>query len=76
MLMAWLFPLISAPLKGTMTEKKLQVLRAEREPLFQQFTDNPNEIHLAIEIKIIDDQIAECNNDIQQKKKTQRQFTR
>jgi hypothetical protein len=59
-----------------MPEKKLQVLRAEREPLFQQFADNPSQIYLAIEIKLIDDQIAECNQDIQQKKKTQRQPTK
>ena len=59
-----------------MPEKTLQVLRAEREPLFQQFTDNPSQIYLAIEIKLIDDQIAECNQDIQQKKKTQRQPTK
>jgi hypothetical protein len=59
-----------------MSEKKLQLLRAEREPLFQQFADNPSQIALAIEIKIIDDQIAECNQDIQQKKKMQRQLTK
>jgi hypothetical protein len=59
-----------------MPEKELQVLRAEREPLFQQFADNPSQIYLAIEIKLIDDQIAECNQDIQQKKKTQRQPTK
>ena len=59
-----------------MSEKKLQVLRAEREPLFQQFADNPSQIYLAIEIKLIDDQIAECNQDIQKQKKTQRQPTK
>ena len=55
--------------KGTMPEKKLQELKAEREPLFQRFSNNPNEIHLAIEIKLIDDQIAECNHLIQKKAK-------
>jgi len=58
------------PLKGTMPEKKLQELKAEREPLFQRFSNNPSQIHLAIEIKLIDDQIAECNHLIQKKTKT------
>ena len=52
-----------------MPEKTLEELRAEREPLFQRFANNPNEVHLAIEIKSIDDQIAECNHRIQLKKK-------
>ena len=52
-----------------MQENKLEELKAEREPLFQRFANNPSETHLAIEIKFIDDQIAECNHDIQLKKK-------
>jgi hypothetical protein len=52
-----------------MPEKKLEELRAKREPLFQRFANNPNEVYLAIEIKFIDDQIAECNHHIQLKKK-------
>jgi hypothetical protein len=44
-----------APLKGTMLEKRLEELKAEREPLFQRFSSNPNETHLALEIKLIDD---------------------
>ncbi len=59
-----------------MSEKRLQELRAEREPLYQQLVNNPNEIHLALQIKILDDQIAECNQLIQQKKKTHGQLTR
>lgn len=59
-----------------MSEKKLQELRAEREPLYRQFVNNPNEIHLALQIKMLDDQIAECNQLIQQKKKTHGQFTK
>ena len=50
-----------------MPERRLQELKAEREPLFQRFADHPNEVHLAIKIKSIDDQIAECNHDIQLK---------
>jgi hypothetical protein len=52
-----------------MLEKRLEELKAEREPLFQRFSSNPNETHLALEIKLIDDQIAECNHLIKQKAK-------
>lgn len=52
-----------------MPEKKLQELKTEREPLFRRLAGNPAEIHLALEIKIIDDQIAECNRLIQNKKR-------
>jgi hypothetical protein len=58
-----------APLKGTMLEKRLEELKAEREPLFQRLSSNPSNTHLAIEIKLIDDQIAECNRLIKQKAK-------
>ena len=56
-------------LKGTMPEKRLEELKAEREPLYQRLSSNPNETHLAIEIKLLDDQIAECNHLIKQKVK-------
>ena len=49
-----------------MLEKRLEDLKAEREPLYQRLSSNPNETHLAIEIKLIDDQIAECNHLIKQ----------
>ena len=32
--------------------------------MWERFEDNPNEIHLALELKIIDDQIAESNQQI------------
>jgi hypothetical protein len=51
-----------------MPEKKREELKARRSPLYQRFENNPNQIHLALEIKIIDDQIAECNHLIQHKR--------
>ncbi len=59
-----------------MPEKKLQELKTEREPLFRRLASNPNEIHLALEIKIIDDQIAECTRLVQKERKTRSQLTR
>jgi hypothetical protein len=40
-------------------EKKKRELKAEREMLFRQLLENPQEIHLALEIKAIDDKIDE-----------------
>ncbi|GAC1637241.1 MAG: hypothetical protein NVS9B14_17020 [Candidatus Acidiferrum sp.] len=39
--------------------KKLQQLRAKRNHLYEQFLKHPWNIKLAIEIKTIDDQVAE-----------------
>lgn len=50
-----------------MPEKKLEELKARREPLVREFEDNPIRVHMALEIKAIDDQIAECTRLIKQK---------
>jgi hypothetical protein len=44
---------------------RLQELRSKRKPLSDRFENNPNDTHLALELKIIDDQIEECNQQIQ-----------
>ena len=45
--------------KTSIVEKKMQDdLKAKRNVLFEQFVRNPKQIHLALEIKAIDDQIA------------------
>jgi hypothetical protein len=41
--------------------RKREKLKAKRNLLFQRFLKNPLETHLALEIKIIDDQVAECS---------------
>jgi len=40
-------------------ELRLRGLRAERRTLWIRFEENPSQIHLAAELKIIDDQIAQ-----------------
>jgi hypothetical protein len=45
-------------------EIRLQELKDKRKPLSERFENNPNDTHLALELKIIDDQIAECNQQI------------
>jgi hypothetical protein len=49
---------------------RLQELTRQRKPLSEQFKSNPpKDTHLALELKIIDDQIAECNQQIQAHRK-------
>ena len=40
---------------------RLRELRAKRKSLWRRFEENPNEVHLAAKLKIIDDQIAQPN---------------
>lgn len=48
--------------------KKRQELKAKRNLLFQQFLKNPEDIRLALKIKMIDDQIAECTEQMEQRR--------
>jgi len=41
-------------------KKKRDDLKAKRDSLFQKYTQHPNDYHFALEIKTIDDEIAEC----------------
>ncbi len=45
-------------------ETSLEELKAERRPLVEEFNQNPQRLHLAIQIKSIDDQIADCTQAI------------
>jgi len=49
-------------------KSKREELKARRNPLFTQYVENPNDIHLAVEIKNIDDQIAECTERMELKR--------
>jgi hypothetical protein len=40
--------------------RKREELKAKRNLLLQRFLQNPLETHLALEMKIIDDQVGEC----------------
>lgn len=50
---------------------RLQELTMQRKPLSERFKGNPKDTHLALELKIIDDQIAECNQQIQDYRRKQ-----
>lgn len=53
-------------------EIRLQELKGKRMPLSKQFEKHPDDTHLAVELKIIDDQIAECNREIQGDRRKQK----
>jgi hypothetical protein len=46
-------------------QKRKLELKARRKPLFDWYVKNPNDTSLVLEIKIVDDQIAECNLQIE-----------
>jgi hypothetical protein len=41
---------------------ELEELKARRKLLFKQFVEHPNDVRVSLEIKKIDDQIAEFND--------------
>jgi hypothetical protein len=51
---------------------KREVLKAKRNALFERFLKTPLDIRLALEIKLIDDQVAECANQIRRKRETEK----
>jgi hypothetical protein len=55
-----------------MLPTELAELRAKRELLFKQLQEHPQRLHLAIDIKLLDDQIAESHQKIQADKKARK----
>ncbi len=51
------------------SETSVEVLKAKRKPLADEFEGNPQRLHLAIKIKEIDDQIAEHSKVIRQERR-------
>ena len=41
-------------------KRKREDLKKRRTPLFKRYEKSPNDLRLALEIKMIDDQISEC----------------
>lgn len=60
---------LARALKTANAKEKREVLTAKRNALFAQFLRNPEDIRLALEIKFIDDQVAECTEQMRQESK-------
>ena len=52
-------------------KKKRDDLKARRDSLFETYTKDPQNYHLAREIKDIDDEIAECTPHIEQERRAE-----
>jgi hypothetical protein len=51
------------------TTRKREELKAQRNLLFERFLRNPLDTGLALKIKIIDDQVAACAEQMEQERK-------
>ncbi len=49
-------------------QKRKLELKSRRKPLFDSFEKNPDDTSLVLEIKIVDDLIAECNHEIERER--------
>ena len=54
--------ILSAPVDW---KKKADQLKAKRDPLFAKYLKHPWDTRLALEIKALDDQVAECTEQLQ-----------
>jgi hypothetical protein len=50
--------------RGGVWKRKREDLQSRRTPLFKRYERNPSDLRLALEIKTIDDQIAECTQQM------------
>ncbi len=53
------------------TMRKREELKAQRNLLFERFLRNPLDTGLALKIKIIDDQVAECAEQMEHERKAE-----
>jgi hypothetical protein len=52
-------------------KKKHDDLKAKRNSLFETYAKNPQNFHLAREIKSIDDEIADCTQHVEQERRAE-----
>ena len=53
-------------------KKKRDDLKKKRNALFETYSKDPQNFHLAREIKAIDDDIAECTQHVEQQRRVER----
>jgi hypothetical protein len=56
---------------ASLWKKKRDDLKARRNSLFETYSRDPENFHLAREIKDIDDEIAECTPHLEQERRTE-----
>ena len=53
-------------------KKKRDDLKDKRNALFETYTKDPQNFHLAREIKALDDEIADCTQHVEQERRSER----
>jgi hypothetical protein len=53
-------------------KKKRDDLKSKRNSLFEKYAKHPEDFHLALEIKKIDDEIADCTVHVEQERRAER----
>ncbi len=56
---------------ASLWKKKRDDLKARRNSLFETYSRDPENFHLAREIKDIDDEIADCTQHVEQERRTE-----
>lgn len=56
-------------------KKKRDDLKSKRNSLFEKYAKHPKDIHLALEIKKLDDEIADCTQHVEQERRSERSAT-
>jgi hypothetical protein len=56
-------------------KKKRDDLKTKRNALFETYTKDPQNLHLAREIKALDDQIADCTQHVEQERRAEQRAT-
>jgi hypothetical protein len=54
------------------SKKKCDDLKAKRNSLFAKYAKHPQDFHLALEIKKLDDEIAECTQQVEKERRSER----
>jgi len=53
-------------------KKKRDDLKIKRNSLFEKYAKHPEDFHLALEIKKLDDEIADCTQHVEQERRSER----
>jgi hypothetical protein len=51
-------------------KKKREVLKIKRDSAFKEYTKHPNDLQFVLEIKALDDEIAECTYRMEQERRS------
>lgn len=56
-------------------KKKRDDLKSKRNSLFEKYAKHPEDFQLALEIKKMDDEIADCTHHVEQERRSERSAT-